>query len=442
MGGVKKRVDAEKEGQEETASILDARRNPVQSIQEDIDNFTALFNEGQLTAAEYATSLDVAVEGLEAMATEAERLGNFALAEQFRAAAQQTRELNPALVKMRQELKAIADLGANFQKFTSGISSLLRSVGANDLGSIADGLGSVVSEASKLPGQFRDAEKAWTAFKSKQTTGTLGDLLGNVGGMLGTAGAVIGAIGQIGDALLNLSPIMQKNRREWADLAQASQQAMGNQYIGGGKTNGWLNPYYDALKKDAEGNGAKANAGFWQWVGWTIFGGVPETLDKAAAEQLQAASQVFNEFGSSLYSTLESSLMDAIGEGDFSRVADNVNTMLDRFVQQLYVRTLLAKSNLKNLVEALADEQARGGDTTDEIAAIRAEISRVTGMAEAGAPSIPGYGSGGSGGSSGGYRDVGAPPVPQIGVSRVELSLPADILAGFTAFNTRAHPSW
>lgn len=324
---------------------------------------------------------------LEKLARSAEQAGNTELAAELRGWATELRGLGGDALKAAEGLAQLMQVAAGLESVMNGLSGVLSAMGLGDWAKLTSSLG-------QLPKLGLDAVNSFGKIKPAFDQG-LGTGLSAIGGFLGSAGAVIGAIGQIGDALLDLSPVMQKNRREWAELAQASQQAMGNQYIGGGKTNGWLNPYYDALKRDAEGNMAKANAGFWQWVGWTIFGGAPQTLDKAAAEHLQETSQIFNEFGSSLYSTMEQSLMDAIDQGDFGQVADNVDSMLNRFVQQLYVRTLLAKSNLKGLVEALAEEQARGGDTTDELAAIRAEILNVTGQAQAGAPALPGYGAGG-----------------------------------------------
>ena len=432
VGGVKKRVEAEKEAATETISVL-------AGWQKSIEEATAQFDAGDMDQFQFAQYLDGAATELEALADEAARLGNHRLAEQFLAAAQNARELNPELVQIRQEMKAIADLGANFQKFTNGLGSLLRAVGANDLGTIADGLGSVVSEASKLPGQFREAERAWTAFKSKQTSGTLGDLLGNVGGMLGTAGAVIGAIVGIGNAIESMSPGLQAWKKDLREVAEEQKKALG------ANTGGFKSPWAAALEADAEARDKLASSNWLQRLGWSLFGGAPQVMKTESARLLAELQTIFADLGSGVAGIWQNTMLTAFRAGDMQGWAENFSKEFDLMFGETVLKTLInaaitegaVANDLATLTEAVKNKDwaAIPGILTrakNSAQAAGAEIAKV-------APMLPGYGSGGSGGSAGGgYRDVGAAPIPQIGTSRVELTLPTDILAGFTAFNTGA----
>ena len=132
------------------------------------------------------------------------------------------------------------------------------------------------------------------------------------------------------------------------------------------------------------------------------------------AKTMSTAAAIFNDFGQSVYSTMESALMDAIDKGDFSDVGKNISKSLNTFVQRMYVQTVISKSRLKDLVKQLADEQPAGKDTSGTRAAIEAEMRSVAATVEAGAVSLPGFGEGAATGDT----SASAPATsPQVGAN-------------------------
>jgi len=216
------------------------------------------------------------------------------------------------------------------------------------------------------------------------------------GDIVGGVESTIGAVLSLGDAIMALDPGYQLWKKNTLEQASAEQQAMGSKTYGN-----IANPYYDRLKQDSEALTTKANAGFWQRLGWSLFGGAPETLDKAASDALVKASNIFSDFAQSINGTLESVLIDATDNADFSGVGDALDKQMNKLIQTYALRAIIAKSNLSKYIQQFADDSAAGKDTTADLANIRSEEGRVTSSYQAIAPSLPGYGSNADSNSSG-----------------------------------------
>jgi len=247
------------------------------------------------------------------------------------------------------------------------------------------------------------------------------------GDIIGGVESTIGAVLSLGDAIQALDPAYQLWKKNTLEQASAEQQAMGSKMYGN-----IANPYYDKLKTDSEALTTKANAGFWQRLGWSLFGGAPETLDKAASDTLVKASNIFSDFAQSINGTLEGVLIDAADNADFSGVGNALDKQMNKLIQTYALRAIIAKSNLSKFIQDFADDSAAGKDTTVDLANIRSEQGRITSSYQAIAPSLPGYGSGSDGGMQP-YSNAtiaGAAPAAQFGPP--ELQFPAILTTALT----------
>ncbi|WP_339098316.1 phage tail tape measure protein (plasmid) [Deinococcus sp. VB142] len=278
---------------------------------------------------------------------------------------------------------------------------------AQGIGKIADGLG-----------QAGQATMGWAKVAS-------GDMTAIPAAIMNTVGALDSFLQGIQD----LDPAYQKWKKNQLEIASLQRDAMGQK-----KYNNWLvNPYYDALKQDSANREKLANAKPLQRFAWWLFGNAPQVLDDEAAKAQAKAASIFNDFASDMAGTFEQEMLSAWEEGDFSNVADKMGKQLDRFVARLAIQTVMAKSNLSKLVQDLSEEVARGGDTSDEIAAIRSEYDNIIGTSQAVLSALPGYGSGAEGGAGQGGNLFGNAPTAQLGIPRIEVSLPETALRPLTA---------
>lgn len=263
----------------------------------------------------------------------------------------------------------------------------------NDAKLIVQGVGQVAralgnDQLTEAASQFE------SGFESAQTAVVgIAKVMANpadVGGWMQAITGVVGAIDGVGNAVMALDPAYQKWKKNQLEIAALEREGMGQKSY-----NNWLeNPYYDTLQQDAANREKTANAGFFQKLGWSIFGNAPEVMSDEAAKAKAKAGKVFADFASDLTSTAEQALLEGWESGDFSNVADKMGAQLNRFVARLAIQTVFAKSNLSKLVESLAEEVARGGDTSDEEAALRAEMGRVSADAQAALSVVDGFGSG------------------------------------------------
>ncbi|WP_414656759.1 phage tail tape measure protein [Deinococcus sp. VB343] len=283
---------------------------------------------------------------------------------------------------------------------------------AQGIGKIADGLG-----------QAGQATMDWAKVAS-------GDLTALPAAIMNTVGALDSFLQGIQD----LDPAYQKWKKNQLEIASLQRDAMGQK-----KYNNWLvNPYYDALKQDSANREKLANAKPLQRFAWWLFGNAPQVLDDEAAKAQAKAASIFNDFASDMAGTFEQEMLSAWEEGDFSNVADKMGKQLDRFVARLAIQTVMAKSNLSKLVQNLAEEVARKGDTSDEIAAIRSEYNNIIGTSQAVLSALPGYGSGAEGGTGQGGNLFGNAPTAQLGIPRIEVSLPEPALQALTDLSATA----
>lgn len=269
--------------------------------------------------------------------------------------------------------------------------------------------GKLALTAGKLFGQGDDSDFA-TAVNGAITHATLGVKAFTqflAGDFVGMAQTTIEWIMNIGTTIENLSPGLKAWKKGLLEVAAAQREAMGS-----AKINTWLNnPYYDELRKDAEAREKLGNSNWMQRLGWDLFGGRPQHMDDATAKMKIEAAKAFASLGQDLATTLEDELMKGFESGSFDGVNASVDRKLDLFVAQTALRMVFAKSKLEDLLKAFAEEFARGGDTSDELAAIRTERDRITQEWASLAPSLPGYGSGADSGGGPGSSPAGDPVV-------------------------------
>ena len=171
-----------------------------------------------------------------------------------------------------------------------------------------------------------------------------------------------------------LNPAYRQWKKNQLEIATLSREGMGQKKYGN-----WLeNPYYDVLKEDADNREKLANARPLQKLGWWLFGGAPQVMSDEAAKAKSKAGVIFNDFASGLSQVLEQSLIDAAESGKYEDVGKAVNKWMRGYVRQMTLQAILAKSNLKNLIEKLADDVANGTDITNDQAAIEAEVGKIT----------------------------------------------------------------
>jgi hypothetical protein len=235
-----------------------------------------------------------------------------------------------------------------------------------------------------------------------------------------------------------MSPGLQAWKKDLREVAEEQKKALG------ANTGGFKSPWAAALEADAEARDKLASSNWLQRLGWSLFGGAPQVMKTESARLLAELQTIFADLGSGVAGIWQNTMLTAFRAGDMQGWAENFSKEFDLMFGETVLKTLInaaitegaVANDLAALTEAVKNKDwaAIPGILTrakNSAQAAGAEIAKV-------APMLPGYGSGGSGGGTGGYRDVGAPPVPQIGAPRIELTLPTDILAGFTAFNTGA----
>ncbi|MFD2609564.1 phage tail tape measure protein [Deinococcus taklimakanensis] len=302
----------------------------------------------------------------------------------------------------------------------------LREAGGGAVGA-AEGMDKLVGTAKKIAQAFSQVGAIFDRFRTDGEKGPisiLGDWMTmNVtaaeqwikGDYVGAIVTTVNGILDIGESIANLDPGFKQWKKNLSEVAALEKQLMGAKTIGGAYgMNGWDNPYHDALSKDAANREALAGSKWYQRLAWDLFGGRPEVMKDDLAKTMSTAAAIFNDFGQSVYSTMESALMDAIDKGDFSDVGKNISKSLNTFVQRMYVQTVISKSRLKDLVKQLADEQPAGKDTSGTRAAIEAEMRSVAATVEAGAVSLPGFGEGAATGDT----SASAPATsPQVGAN-------------------------
>lgn len=260
---------------------------------------------------------------------------------------------------------------------------------SNGVGQIANLLGEEgIGQAASALGQgFESAQGAAVGIAKVMANPA------DVGGWVQAITGVVGTIDSLFTAVEALDPAFAKWKKNQKEILALEQEGMGQK-----KYNGWLeNPYYDTLQQDAANRDKRTNASGLQRWWWGITGGGPEVLADDVAQAKAKAGKIFADFAGDLASTAESALMDGWESGSFDNVADKMGQQLDRFVARLAIQTVMAKSNLSKLVENLSEEVARGGDTTDEVAAIKAELGKVSADAQAVLSALPGFGSGADG---------------------------------------------
>lgn len=248
------------------------------------------------------------------------------------------RDLTKLAADGANERRALLYEGLDAVKAWSGaIGEIASKVSGNDaFKGIADGIGSAVD-----------------AFKSFSS----GDI---VGGIM----AAFSAIESLGTAILNLSPGFQAWRKGLLDVMEVQNKA-----LSGGNTGLIGNPFEAALKADAASRERLANAGFWQRVGWALFGGAPEVMENAAGEALAKIKTIFDGLADGLSDTLKDALLEGFKLGDFSKVGDRLKkAMQDNVIKVIIDETLKAAlaaagmaDKLKNMAELIA-EAIKTGD--------------------------------------------------------------------------------
>jgi len=334
-----------------------------------------------------------------------------------------TKALGELIGKLKQ-LDQQAKDKANLDAFAQGLQQIGGTLSQLDglgglFGKTLSSIGSGIQLFQKIPDLM---SKTSSAMKG----GSIFDLAGAAGGWLGMASEAINLIGSLGDAIMNLDPGYQKWKKNMLEIASLESQSAGSK-----KTGLISNPYYDALQEDSQKRQTLANAGFWQKLGWSLFGGAPEAMSDAAANMLSKASTIFSDLGSKLSSSLSSNLLKAVKSGDFSTINDTLKAEMDDFVTQAVIDEVIAKSNLTALIKQYADDSAAGRDTSSSLAAIRNEESRITGSVSALSGSLPSFG------NTPGDSSAGTSSGSAFGTQAqaIEFTLPSVIYDGFTGFD-------
>lgn len=210
------------------------------------------------------------------------------------------------------------------------------------------------------------------------------------GDFVGMAMTTVEWLMNIGDAFENLSPDMKAWKKDLAEVAKLQREAAGQ-----AKYNGWLeNPYHKDLQADAGAREQMANSKWYQRAWWGITGGGPKMLDEATAKFKIKAATIFDQLGSELGNTFESSLLEGFDMGDFSKVSEKIERGLNQFAARLVIQGILAQSKVAALSKAYAEARARGESGDSEMADLRAEIKAVTGTAQDALSGLEGYGAG------------------------------------------------
>ncbi|MDP9763837.1 phage tail tape measure protein [Deinococcus enclensis] len=350
-----------------------------------VETLKQQLKDGTISAEDARKQMLELLPSLEKLATAAEKSGNTELAADLRKWAAALRALGGDALKAAEALTKLQEAATEVEKW----GGLLKTVGK------LFGQGEDSDFGILLGGAVNSATLGLKAFGQFMT-----------GDFVGMAQTAVEWVMNLGSTIENLSPGLKAWKKGLLEVAAAQREAMGS-----AKINTWLNnPYHNELAADAAAREKLGNSSWLDRLGWDLFGGRPQHMDDATAKMKIEAAKAFASLGQDLATSLEDELMKGFESGSFDGVNASVDRKLDLFVAQTALRMLFAKSKLEDLLKAFAEESARGGDTSDELAAIRTERDRITQEWASLAPSLPGYGSG-SDGSAPGSSPAGDPVV-------------------------------
>lgn len=272
-------------------------------------------------------------------------------------------EIGKEIDKLISKQKLFAGLNkANYyldlaQKWGQALQKVASIVGEDE---IAQGVGQIV-EGFQSAGQ---AVGDWARVAA-------GDMTALPGAIMNTVSAV--------DSLLNgiqaLDPAYRQWKKNQLEIVKLQREGMGQ-----AKYNDWLvNPFYDQLSQDAANREKVASAGPLKQFWWSITGSAPQVMEDGKAKTLAIAGKAFNELATELGSSFESEMMNAAESGDWDGAAQNMDKVVDRFINRTIIQLVMAKSQLGALMKQYADEVAAGGDGKNTLALIREEKDRVIG---------------------------------------------------------------
>lgn len=259
-------------------------------------------------------------------------------------------------------------------------------------------LSGYINKAGSILGKFTEGEDGnvigYLVKNAQLGVEAFGQFL--AGDFVGMAMTTVEWLMNIGDAFENLSPDMKAWKKDLAEVAKLQREAAGQ-----AKYNGWLeNPYHKDLQADANARDQMANSKWYQRVWWGLTNTGPKMLDDATAKFKIKAATIFDQLGSELGNTFESSLLEGFDMGDFSKVSEKIERGLNQFAARLVIQGILAQSKVAALSKAYAEARARGESGDSEMADLRAEIKAVTGTAQDALSGLEGYGAGAEEGSS------------------------------------------
>ncbi|RTR29071.1 phage tail tape measure protein [Deinococcus radiophilus] len=253
------------------------------------------------------------------------------------------------------------------------------------------------------------------------------------------AGAVmtsINMIGDLGQAIMDLSPAFREWKTQMLEVAQTQREALGL------NTGGFISPWQKQLEEDAAAREKQANAGFWQRVSWSLFGGAPKVMKTESAKLLAELQTIFAELGSGMANIFSSSMESAFLEGDMTRWAENFDKTFDEMVGKLIIKTMveaaIQQGAVANDLAALtkAIQEQRYGDIPSILTSIKSNARLALQPIADVAPSLPGFGSGRTDEQGRPLEGdlFGAAPSIQLGIPRIEVQLPAVMQQGMTDF--------
>lgn len=368
--------------------------------QKDIQELTDQFDSGTITAEQYTEGLHNAAGELYEMAAAAEAAGNIPLAERFREQAVALRALNPEIVRTLRTLGKVQKYAEYVQDLASAFGQLADAAGNGDLAANLNGIGNLAGKVATLAGDVMR-------------------IIANPADIGAWVRAITNIIGGIAEALGGF----KKAHAEAKRLKDEFQDQ--NPLLNAG----------DYQKTFVRSRGFFAD----------LFGGGPEVVNE------------IDKLGYTFAKTMQSSFVDGITNGlkealarnDFSlfskTLKESVYDGILKGVVDAFINGELLKGIIAPAIKAWSDalKTPNTADDAAALAGIDAAVNQVDALAQKFYGDVVprlqslgqewGIGQADPNSPASGTLFGNAPGV-QLGIPRIEVSLPADAFAPLTAF--------
>ncbi len=149
------------------------------------------------------------------------------------------------------------------------------------------------------------------------------------------------------DSIVKIIDELDPNFKAWKqaqlELVETQNKALSTIEKRAGKFyNGvFASPYAKSLQEDAIAREKRANAGFWQKVGWALFGGAPEVMADQAAETLSKLQSIFAGLADGITNAFEDSLYNAYLTGNWDMVGADMEKAMTQAIVKPIITTML-----------------------------------------------------------------------------------------------------